>query len=130
MLATSNEIFLVLTPEVGALRNSTQFLDLARDLGLINVIRVIVNRANHGIRLEDMSATLGLPISGTIVSSGPKAVIASNEGRPIVLKFPRDQISNDLHRVARLVTHTDEPQPTAPRQSRKWFSFGARTSRA
>ena len=76
MLAVSNEIFLVVTPEVGALRNSAQFLELARELGLGNVIRVIVNRANHGIRLEDMAASLGLPVSATIVSSGPKAVIA------------------------------------------------------
>ena len=55
MLAVANEIFLVVTPEVGALRNSSQFLELARELGLGNVIRVIVNRANHGIRMQDMA---------------------------------------------------------------------------
>ena len=33
MLSVSNEIFLVVTPEVGALRNSTQFLELARSSG-------------------------------------------------------------------------------------------------
>src|SRR5919106_4589130 len=54
MLAVSNEIFLVVTPEVGALRNSAHFLELARELGLGGVVRVIVNRANHGIRIPDM----------------------------------------------------------------------------
>jgi pilus assembly protein CpaE len=132
MLAVSNEIFLVVTPEVGALRNSAQFLELARELGLGNVIKVIVNRANHGIRLEDMATSLGLPVSATIVSSGPKAVIASNEGMPIVTKFPRDKISDDLHNVARLISQPDVVVETAPSlATRKWWTrFGTRTSNA
>ena len=133
MLAVSNEIFLVVTPEVGALRNSAQFLELARELGLGNVVRVIVNRANHGIRAQDMSKTLGLPISATIVSNGPKAVIASNEGRPIVLKFPREKMTDDLHAVARLVSNPEPMQtgPDAARAKRAWWTrFGARTSEA
>src|ERR687896_1314668 len=133
MLAVSNEIFLVVTPEVGALRNSAQFLELARELGLGNVVRVVVNRANHGIRSQDMATSLGLPISATIVSNGPKAVIASNEGRPIVLKFPRERMSDDLHSVARLVTHPDQTVtgPVPARGKRGWWTrFGTRTSEA
>ena len=133
MLAVSNEIFLVVTPEVGALRNSAQFLELARELGLGSVVRVIVNRANHGIRAADMSKTLGLPISATIVSNGPKAVIASNEGRPMVLKFPREKMSDDLHAVARLISEP-EVGMTGPVQAggkRGWWTrFGTRTSEA
>jgi MinD-like ATPase involved in chromosome partitioning or flagellar assembly len=133
MLAVSNEIFLVLTPEVGALRNSAQFLELARELGLGGVVRVVVNRANHGIRLEDMATTLRLPVSATIVSAGPKAVIASNEGKPIVTKFPRDKIADDLHRVARLISEPNlAPMAAAPAAvARKWWTrFGTRASSA
>jgi pilus assembly protein CpaE len=132
MLAVSNEIFLVLTPEVGALRNSANFLDLARELGLGRVVRVVVNRANHGIRLEDMANALGLPISATIVSSGHKAVIASNEGKPIVTKFPRERISDDLHRVARLISEPDARAETAsPVAARRWWMrIGARATNA
>ena len=133
MLAVSNEIFLVVTPEVGALRNSAQFLELARELGLGNVVRVIVNRANHGIRAQDMSKTLGLPISATIVSNGPKAVIASNEGRPMVLKFPREKMSDDLHAVARLISEPEGgmtgPVPAGAKRG-WWTRFGTRTSEA
>jgi MinD-like ATPase involved in chromosome partitioning or flagellar assembly len=133
MLAVSNEIFLVVTPEVGALRNSAQFLELARELGLGNVVRVIVNRANHGIRAQDMSTTLGLPISATIVSNGPKAVMASNEGRPMVLKFPRERMSDDLHAVARLISEPDAgmtgPVPAGGKRG-WWTRFGTRTSEA
>lgn len=132
MLAVSNEIFLVVTPEVGAMRNSSQFLELARELGLGNVIRVIVNRANHGIRVRDMASSLGLPISATVVSNGPKAIIASNEGHPVVTKFPREKIADDLHGVARLISQPNGPTPTSElRAARKWWTrLGTRASQA
>ncbi len=132
MLAVANEIFLVVTPEVGAVRNSSQFLELARELGLGNVVRVIVNRANHGIRMADIESALGLPISATVVSSGPKAVIASNEGKPIVTKFPREKISDDLHRVARLVIEPEAvTSPAVVPTSRRWWTrFGTRPTEA
>ena len=132
MLAVANEIFLVVTPEVGAMRNSSQFLELARELGLGTVIRVIVNRANHGIRLQDMATALGLPISATVVSNGPKAIISSNEGHPVVTKFPREKIANDLHGVARLISQPNGPTPaTELRAARKWWSrLGTRASEA
>jgi len=129
MLTLATEIFLVVTPEVGAIRNSAQFLELAREIGLGDVVRVIVNRANHGISLDDMASTLGLPISATIVSNGPKAVLAANQGEPVIDKFPKERISQDLHNVARLVTRRGiEP---APQTSRPWWlRLGARTSHA
>ena len=131
MLAVANEIFLVVTPEVGAVRNSAQFLELARELGLGSVIKVIVNRANHGIRMADMESSLGLPVSATIVSNGPKSVIASNEGRPIVTKFPREKIADDLHGVARLISQPSDAVGAAPAKSRSWWMrLGSRASQA
>lgn len=121
MLTVSSEIFLVVTPEVGPLRNSAQFLDLAREVGLADMVRVIVNRANHGVRLPDIEQALKLRVSATIVSNGPKAVIAANEGAPLVTRFPRERISTDLHDVARLVTR---PPATATIEAgrRSWWS--------
>ena len=132
MLAVANEIFLVVTPEVGSMRNSSQFLELARELGLGNVIRVIVNRANHGIGMAAMASSLGLPIAATIVSNGPKAVIASNEGLPVVLKFPKEKIADDLHGVARLISQPAAASPApVERNARRWWArFGTRTSQA
>jgi len=133
MLAVSNEIFLVVTPEVGALRNSAQFLELARELGLGNVVKVIVNRANHGIRVQDMASALGLPIAATVVSNGPKAVIAANEGRPMVTKFPKEKMSDDLHAVARLISQPDSVStgPEMAASARHWWTrLGTRTSQA
>ena len=130
MLTLASEILLVVTPEVGALRNSSQFLGLAREVGLGDIIRVVVNRANHGIRLPDIEEVLKLPVSATVVSNGPKAVIAANEGQPLVSKFPREKVSTDLHNVARIVVNGTTPKASAP-QRRSWLSqLVSRTSNA
>ncbi len=131
MLAVANEIFLIVTPEVGAIRNSSQFLELARELGLGNVVRVIVNRANHGIKLSDMAASLGMPVAATVVSNGPKAVVASNEGKPIVTKYPRERIADDLHGVARLISQPEGVLSPSAASSRRWWArLGIGTSEA
>ncbi len=121
MLTVSNEILLVVTPEVGPLRNSAQFLDLAREVGLGDCVKVVVNRANHGVRLVDIEQALKLPVSATIVSNGPKAVIAANEGSPIVRRFPKERIATDLHNVARLVTNRASASVPEPAR-RSWIS--------
>ncbi len=130
MLSVSNDIFLVVTPEVGPLRNSAQFLDLAREIGLGDVVSVVVNRANHGVRLPDIEQALKLKVSATIVSNGPKAVIASNEGAPLITRFPRERITTDLHNVARLVTEGQSSNGTEPARRNWWSSLVSRTSSA
>ncbi len=125
MLAASREIFLVVTPEVGPLRNSAQFLALAREVGLGDMVKVIVNRANHGVSLDDIAKTLGTRISATVVSNGPKAIAAANEGTPVITKFPREQITTDLHNVARLLSR---PEPITVEARRKpWWATVAPT---
>ena len=95
------------------------------------MIRVIVNRANHGIRVEDMAKSLGLPIAATVVSNGPKAIISANEGKPVVTKFPKERISDDLHAVARLISAAGEASQPAPSPTRSWWArFGVKTSSA
>ena len=120
MLACSGEIFLVVTPEVGPLRNAAQFLEVAREVGLGDVVKVIVNRANHGVSMHDIADALGKPVSAMIVSNGPKAVAAANEGTPMVTKFPGDRMSADLHTVARLLTR--EPSAEPSEKSRPWWA--------
>jgi septum formation inhibitor-activating ATPase MinD len=95
------------------------------------MIRVVVNRANHGVRLPDIAQTLGLPVSATVVSNGPKAVIASNEGLPVISKFPREKIATDLHNVARVVVN-GTAAPIAPEPVRRswWSTLVSRTSNA
>jgi pilus assembly protein CpaE len=130
MLTLASEILLVVTPEVGAIRNSSQFLGLAREVGLGDMIRVVVNRANHGVRLPDIEQALGLPVTATVVSNGPKAVIASNEGLPVISKFPREQIATDLHNVARVVVNGTTALAPEPVRRSWWSTLVSRASNA
>jgi pilus assembly protein CpaE len=120
MLSIANEILLTVTPEVGPLRNSAQFIELARELGIDDTIRVVANRANHGVKMRDMESALGRPVLATIVSAGATAVMAANEGQPLVLRFPRERITADIHRLARIVAGTEEATPVGQPDRRRW----------
>lgn len=124
MLSIANEILLTVTPEVGPLRNSAQFIELARELGIDDTIRVVANRANHGVKMRDMESALGRPVLATIVSAGATAVMAANEGQPLVLRFPKERITADIHRLARIVAGTEEATPVGEPDRRRW-SFAA-----
>ncbi|HET6744568.1 MAG TPA: AAA family ATPase [Candidatus Limnocylindria bacterium] len=128
MLTLASEILLVVTPEVGAIRNSSQFLGLAREVGLGDIIRVVVNRANHGVKLPDIEQALGLPVSATVVSNGPRAVIASNEGLPVITKFPKEKIATDLHNVARIVINGNAPAASEQVRRSWWSTLVSRSS--
>lgn len=129
MLSIASEIFLVVTPEVGSIRNAGQFLGLARQVGLDGAVRVIVNRSNHGVSVEDVAAALSHPVSATIVSSGMRAVTAANDGTPMVTRFPHDRMSADMHGVARLLTQQASASP-APSAKPWWAALAARLSSA
>jgi septum formation inhibitor-activating ATPase MinD len=81
---------------------------------------VIVNRSNHGISVDDIAKTLGTRISATVVSNGPKAIAAANEGTPVIIKYPKEQMSTDLYNVARLLTRPVAIE--APARRRSWWS--------
>jgi pilus assembly protein CpaE len=122
MLSVANEILLTVTPEVGPLRNSAQFLQLAHELGIDDTIRVVANRANHGVKIGDMEGALGRPVIATIVSAGATAVMAANSGTPLILRFPKERITADIYRLARVVAGTEEPRGEAGTERRR-FSF-------
>ncbi|MGH2463574.1 MAG: AAA family ATPase [Candidatus Limnocylindria bacterium] len=120
MLSVANEILLTVTPEVGPLRNSAQFIQLAYELGIDDTIKVVANRANHGVKIRDMESALGRPVMATIVSAGATAVMAANEGQPLVLRFPREKITADIHRLARIVAGTEVAGPVVQPDRRRW----------
>jgi len=126
MLSIARDILLIVTPEVGSIRNSSQFLEMAREMGIRDAIKVVVNRANHGINLNDISASLGVPISATVESNGHKAVLASNEGQAIISKYPNERIALDLRKVAHLIS---KPEVAEAVKNHGWRSLiKARTS--
>jgi hypothetical protein len=67
-----------------------------------------------------MERALGRPILATIVSAGATAVMAANAGTPLVIRFPKERITADIHRLARVVAGLEEATSVTEPERRRW----------
>jgi hypothetical protein len=72
------------------------------------------------VAIRDMESALGRPVIATIVSAGATAVMAANAGTPLVIRFPKERITADIHRLARIVAGTEEAASVIPSDKRRW----------
>jgi MinD-like ATPase involved in chromosome partitioning or flagellar assembly len=59
-------------------------------------------------------------VIATIVSAGATAVMAANAGTPLVIRFPKEKITSDIHRLARVVAGTEQPRGATQTEKRRW----------
>lgn len=85
-LEEANQIILVLTPELPALKNAARFLQLAGEFGYQGKITVALNRANSrgALSLRDIKEHLRIPVAVSLGSDGRALVAATNAGLPVV----------------------------------------------
>jgi pilus assembly protein CpaE len=99
-------VLLVLTPEVGPIRNTTHFLRLSQLLGYqAGKIQLVVNRAdsNVGINPLQVQRMLGLEEVLTLPSGGRTVVQSVNRGSPLVLDDPASNWAKSIQTVAQFV---------------------------
>ena len=120
ILDVADHILLVTTPEIGPLHSTAQVFILASALGWRDRVRLVVNRANHGVDLRQIEDTLGLPVYASIVSDGAVVTTAANRGHPIVMmdRSGKEPITRDLIRLA--ARTAGEPEPRWERPTRAW----------
>jgi len=97
--ATNGYFFLVLTPEVTALKNTNETLQIISDIGFSKEkLRVLLNRSKTNVALtnENIEKTLGLNIFASFPSEGNVTVPALNTGKPFVLSNPDANISKAI----------------------------------
>jgi MinD-like ATPase involved in chromosome partitioning or flagellar assembly len=117
LLEAADRVMLVTTPELCAISNTAQVLELAPMLGLRGKMSLVLNRANSGVKLEHLEATLDMQVDGCVVSAGQRVVTAANRGQPLVLADPQGsaQITRDLAALAARVMGAGSPEfPAAP----------------
>jgi MinD-like ATPase involved in chromosome partitioning or flagellar assembly len=124
ILDLSDQILLVTTPEVGATYNTARFLSLAETRGYRDRIKLILNRSESGIKPATVEKNLGTPVVATVVSAGRRAVVAGNQGVPLVLGDARKEqrITRDLSHIADLIAG-DKPPPAPAPDPKRWL-FG------
>lgn len=103
VLEDADGIMLVVTPEIGPLKNMSQFLDLADSIGFTQEkIFVVLNRAdsNVGIEARMIERTVQHKVAFRIASGGRPVVLSVNRGNPIFLDSPRHQVARQIAQIA------------------------------
>ncbi len=96
-------ILLVLTADIGALRNASLFLTLARSLGYpADKIIPVLNGTgvDTGIREQDVKRVLGGYEPFRLDSGGVEVALAANQGSPILLTNPKNKAARGIRQLA------------------------------
>jgi pilus assembly protein CpaE len=126
-LDQSDEIVLVLTLDIPAIRSTQRALEIFDRLGYPRKkIRIVVNRWSKQIDLDlrQVEKFLGEPVIGFIPSDYQTAVTSINLGRPLVQSDPNSKIALEIRRMAQTIgtgapALTEEPKP----RRALWNSF-------
>jgi pilus assembly protein CpaE len=103
VLDNADSILLVLTPNMGALRNAKHFLKLAQGLGYERQkIDIVINRANSNVNLKpgDIERALGTGRYFRLGSYGRILTNDLNSGTPTVLARPRAEFTRLVGEIA------------------------------
>jgi MinD-like ATPase involved in chromosome partitioning or flagellar assembly len=107
----SDRILVPVTPDVPAIRAAVQFRDVARELGLLERVALVINRANSGVSVDDIERTVGLTSIARIRSAGMQLVRAANEGKTLIERYPRELVTQDFRGLAARLSGKKEAQP-------------------
>lgn len=113
----ADRILVPVTPDLPAIRAAVQLRDVAAELGMLEKLSLVVNRANSGVSVGDIEAAIGMTAFATIRSGGMLMVRSANEGKPVVELAPKEKITADFDTLAdRLIG--------APSVARERTAFG------
>lgn len=130
-LDQSDEIILVLTLDIPAIRSAQRSLEIFDRLGYPRKkVRVVVNRWSKqiDIDLRQVEKFLGEPAVGFVPSDYQTAVSSINLGTPLVQSEPNSKIALEIRRIAQtLGSGVSEIEEAKPRKA-FWNSFLKRQS--
>ncbi|HXG26062.1 MAG TPA: AAA family ATPase [Candidatus Binatia bacterium] len=106
VFAIADRILVPVTPDLPAMRAAIQLKDVAAEVGVRDRLAMVVNRANSGVTVADMEATVGLPMLAQIRSAGMQFVWSANAGKTLIEKFPKHPVAQDFERLADRLTAT------------------------
>lgn len=131
-LDQADEIVLVLTLDIPAIRSTQRALEIFDRLGYPRKkIRIVVNRWSKQIDLDlrQVEKFLGEPVIGFVPSDYQTAVTSINLGTPLVRSEPNSKIAQELMRIAHTITNTALPIQENPKPRRKlWNSVFKRNN--
>ncbi len=118
-LDQADEIVLVLTLDIPAIRSTQRALEIFDRLGYPrNKIRIVVNRWSKQIDLDlrQVEKFLGEPVIGFIPSDYQTAVTSINLGQPLVQSESGSRIAQEIRRIAEALHGSVAAEPAKPRR--------------
>jgi pilus assembly protein CpaE len=126
-LDQSDEIVLVLTLDIPAIRSTQRALEIFDRLGYPRKkIRIVVNRWSKQIDLDlrHVEKFLGEPVIGFVPSDYQTAVTSINLGQPLVQSEPNSKIALELKRLTQTIVTGAVVAEAEPKPRRAlWNSF-------
>ena len=119
IFAIADRILVPVTPDLPAMRAAIQLKDVAAEVGVRDRLSMIINRANSGVTVADMEATVSLPAVAHIRSAGMHFVWSANAGKSLIDKFPRHPAAQDFEHLADrlLAIQSGAPAPERARET-------------
>lgn len=103
LVSRADDVLVVTTPEVPALKNVKRFLEFIQREGLVHgKITLVINRfpSVDGIALDDVKQHLRHPIAANIPSEGRLVTHSVNRGIPVVLSHADSWVGQSLLKLA------------------------------
>jgi pilus assembly protein CpaE len=123
VLELSDEIFMLTTLEVPAIRNTSRYLEIFDRLEFErDKIRLIINRFQKKSQLsvKDLESALGLEVFWKIPNDFAQMRMGIDGGIPVVMKTSRSKVARNFKQLADCLCEESEEQvPTEPMQTQK-----------
>jgi pilus assembly protein CpaE len=103
MMSLADQVLLVTTPEVPALKNTKQALEYFARHGVHrDHIALVLNRfpSVKGVTLQDIQQHLRHPIQANLPSDGPAVTYAANKGIPVLHSHPQSWVAQSFLKLA------------------------------
>jgi pilus assembly protein CpaE len=103
LMDSADRIILVTAPELPALHDTSQFIQLSPTLSIpMDKLLIVVNRegVTGGVRTRDIEASLRHEIFSKIPDDEPNAIRSVNRGIPLLLRYPRSPASRAIKKLS------------------------------
>lgn len=99
----SDQLLMVVTPEVSAIRNVKAALITLNELNYPkSKIRIILNKAGENeIKIKDVESTLNFNLLASLNDDSRHAASTMNLGIPYVLKYPHSKLTKDFNNLVK-----------------------------
>jgi MinD-like ATPase involved in chromosome partitioning or flagellar assembly len=108
ILDRADRILVPVTPDMPAITATVKLRDVAEELGMRDRLALIANRANSGIKVEDLERAVAIPLFGQIRSGGLLVVRCANEGKTLHELAPKEKITADFDAITDRLVGAEE----------------------